>query len=125
MNSYINSGDIANTVSYNKTVDDRNNYNISGGTTARGRANVSGYYRHYADSAVVSGSASYTDSVSSVATLSIDGGATLTPKGGALHRINIPGSSRILLDTDGVKNVPISGNAQIQLLTILVKQFYH
>jgi outer membrane usher protein PapC len=110
MNSYINSGDIANTVSYNKTVDDRNNYNISGGTTARGRANVSGYYRHYADSAVVSGSASYTDSVSSVATLSIDGGATLTPKGGALHRINIPGSSRILLDTDGVKNVPISGN---------------
>lgn len=113
MNSYISHGDMANTLSYNKTVDENNNYNITGGVTSRGRANVSGYYRHYGDMTTLSGSASYIDSVNTAATVSIDGGVTITPKGGALHRINMPGNSRVLMDTQGVKNVPINGNGPI------------
>lgn len=37
------------------------------------------------------------------------GGATLTAKGGALHRTNLSGGSRILVDTGGVADVPIGG----------------
>jgi outer membrane usher protein FimD/PapC len=34
---------------------------------------------------------------------------TLTPEGGALHRINGSGSTRLLVDTDGVADVPVRG----------------
>ncbi|RMN21238.1 hypothetical protein ALQ63_00790, partial [Serratia plymuthica] len=40
---------------------------------------------------------------------SAQGGATLTPQGGALHRIGMPGGTRLLVDTGGVAGVPVRG----------------
>ncbi|WP_273876510.1 fimbria/pilus outer membrane usher protein, partial [Serratia marcescens] len=36
-------------------------------------------------------------------------GMTLTAEGGALHRIGMPGGTRLLLDTEGVAGVPVRG----------------
>lgn len=33
----------------------------------------------------------------------------MTPKGAALHRINMPGTTRLMVDTDGVGGVPVKG----------------
>lgn len=41
--------------------------------------------------------------------LSLQGGATATLQGAALHRAGMIGGTRILLDTDGVADIPIGG----------------
>ncbi len=41
--------------------------------------------------------------------LSAQGGMTLTPEGGALHRVGMIGGTRLLLDTNGVAGVPVRG----------------
>ena len=62
---------------------------------------------HYADAALVTASASHINGEYTSATLSLQGGATLTPKGGALHRVSRTGSTRLLIDTDGIANIPV------------------
>ena len=42
--------------------------------------------------------------------LSLQGGATLTAHGGALHRTQNMGGTRLLIDADGVADVPAEGN---------------
>ncbi|HHU9827718.1 TPA: fimbria/pilus outer membrane usher protein, partial [Escherichia coli] len=42
--------------------------------------------------------------------ISLQGGATLTAHGGALHRTQNMGGTRLLIDADGVANVPVEGN---------------
>src|SRR5699024_12234836 len=42
--------------------------------------------------------------------LSLQGGATLTAHGGALHRTQNMGGTRLLIDADGVADVPVEGN---------------
>ncbi|EFS6701792.1 fimbria/pilus outer membrane usher protein [Escherichia coli] len=41
---------------------------------------------------------------------SLQGGATLTAHGGALHRTQNMGGTRLLIDADGVADVPVEGN---------------
>ncbi|MND71507.1 Outer membrane usher protein PapC precursor [compost metagenome] len=42
--------------------------------------------------------------------MSLQGGATLTGQGAALHRSSIMGGTRLLVDTQGVADVPVRGN---------------
>lgn len=107
-----NRSDTTHTASYYDRLDERNNYMLSAGTSAKGES-VSGYYSHDGDLAQVVTSASYqTDAYSSVG-LSLQGGATVTGKGAALHRSSMMGGTRLLLDTQGVAGVPVRGNGSV------------
>nr|WP_244618517.1 outer membrane usher protein [Serratia fonticola] len=95
-------------VSYYDRVNDRGSYQVMAGTS-NGRGDVSGFYTHQGDMAQVSANASYRDGQYSSVGLALQGGATVTAKGGALHRTSVLGGTRLLLDTDGVPNVPVRG----------------
>lgn len=92
--------------SYYATLDERNSYQIGSGSSQNG-ALASGFVQHRADSAQINASASYQAGHYSVLSFSTRGGVTASGQGAALHRINIPGGSRMLLDTAGVAGVPI------------------
>ncbi|WP_408673384.1 outer membrane usher protein [Xenorhabdus szentirmaii] len=98
-----------NNVGYFDRLDDRNNYRISAGNNIDGKASVDGYYTHYGDKALLTASASYQDGGNTAAALGLQGGMTVTANGAALHRINMPGATRLMVDTEGISNVPIRG----------------
>lgn len=106
-NTFVNKNGNSHNASYFDRIDDNNNYRISAGVSSRGRAATDGYFTHYGDSALVTASASYIDSEYTSAAFSIRGGATVTGQGAALHRSGLPGASRLMVDTNGVADVPI------------------
>ncbi|MBD8217003.1 fimbria/pilus outer membrane usher protein, partial [Erwinia persicina] len=93
--------DNAHQVGYYDRLNERDTYQVSAGT-ARSGATASGYYSHSGDLSQVNASASYQAGEYSSLGLSVQGGATATLKGAALHRNSISGGTRMLLDTDGV-----------------------
>ncbi|EAA7841155.1 outer membrane usher protein [Salmonella enterica] len=97
-----------NQVGYYERIDDRNNYQINVGRADNG-ASLDGYYRHQASYADIDASANYQEGDYTSGGLNIQGGATLTAKGGALHRTSVNGGSRLLVDVGDEANVPISG----------------
>ncbi|BEO62055.1 fimbrial protein SteB [Serratia marcescens] len=107
-NSTVNRNDTTNRVGYYQRVDEHNNYQLSAGSARHG-ANLSGYYNHEGDAARLSANASYQEGRYSAVGVSAQGGATLTPEGGALHRVGMIGGTRLLLDTNGVDGVPVRG----------------
>lgn len=102
---------LSQTVGYNGRVGAMDNYNLmagvntGGGTSARGQ--LHGYYTHMGDLAQTSTSISAVQGQYTSIGLSAYGGATLTAKGGALHAGGFNGSTRLMVDTDGVADVPI------------------
>ncbi|WP_037410051.1 fimbria/pilus outer membrane usher protein, partial [Serratia sp. S4] len=103
-----NRNDNSHQVGYYDRLNERDTYQISAGS-ARSGATASGYYSHSGDISMVNASASYQAGQYSSLGGSIQGGATATLKGVALHRNSISGGTRMLLDTDGVPNIPIHG----------------
>ncbi|HAT4517052.1 TPA: outer membrane usher protein [Serratia marcescens] len=95
-------------VSYYDRLDERSNYQLSVGGSRSG-ANLSGYYSRDSDVAHVNANVSYQQDRYSAVGLSAQGGMTFTAEGGALHRNNMPGGTRLLLDTDGVAGIPVRG----------------
>ncbi len=95
-------------LSYYARHDQQSSYQLSAGSSRQGGM-FSGFYTHESDSAQWSANARYQDGSYRAAGLSAQGGATLTPHGGALHRVTLPGGTRLLIDTDGVANVPVQG----------------
>ncbi|ENE2355447.1 outer membrane usher protein [Serratia marcescens] len=107
-NTTLNRNDNTHRVSYYDRLDDRSNYQLSAGG-ARSGASLSGYYTRDGDLARMSANASYLQDRYSAFGLSAQGGMTLTAEGGALHRSNVAGGTRLLLDTEGVAGVPVRG----------------
>lgn len=95
-------------VSYYQRLNDRSNYQLSLGQSGN-NTRAEGFYSHEGSYADVDVSANYQEGDYTSAGLTMRGGATLTAKGGALHRTNLSGGSRILVDTGGVADVPIGG----------------
>ncbi|MDI3197832.1 outer membrane usher protein [Serratia ureilytica] len=95
-------------VGYYDRLNERDTYQMSAGS-ARSGATASGYYSHRGDLNQLNASASYQAGQYSSVGLSLQGGATATLKGAALHRSNMAGGTRMLLDTDGVPGIPIRG----------------
>lgn len=94
---------------YYSRLNERSNYMISaghgnGGNTAQGYLSYDGPWTQ----TVVS--ASHQAGAYSSVSLSLQGGATLTARGGALHRSSMPGGTRLMIDTQGVGAVPVRGN---------------
>lgn len=107
-NTTVNRNDTTHRVGYYDRVDEHNNYQLSAGSSRSG-ANVSGYYNHEGDKARMSANASYQQNRYSALGMSAQGGMTLTAEGGALHRAGMPGGTRMLIDTNGVPEVPVRG----------------
>lgn len=106
-NTVINRGGNSHNLSYFDRIDDNNNYRLGAGVSSRGKPSADAYYTHYGDAALVTASASHINGDYTSASLSFQGGATLTSKGGDFHRNSIPGAARLLIDTKGVANVPV------------------
>lgn len=109
--SYSNSwdrNDNTHQASYYNRVNDHDSYQVSGGVSRSG-ATTSGFYSHQGDIAQMNASAGYQQGRSASVGMSIQGGATMTLEGAALHRSGMPGGTRMLLDTDGIAGIPLRG----------------
>lgn len=100
--------DTTNRATYYDRIDDRTTYQLSAGSSKKGGTG-SAFITHEADVARLTANASYMHNQYSAFGLSASGGVTITADGGGLHRINTPGGTRMLVDTDGVAGVPIVG----------------
>lgn len=107
-NGSYGSGNTLNNVSYYSRVNNTDSYQINAGVAQSG-IDVGGYYTHKSTHAQFNTSASYREGQYHALGLSLQGGATLTPQGGALHSGSLAGGTRMLVDTEDVANVPISG----------------
>ncbi|MBV4455663.1 MULTISPECIES: outer membrane usher protein [Pseudomonas] len=89
---------------YADRLDERNSYQLSAGNNA-----ASGYLSHIGDQADIDVAASKQEGGYTTLGVSARGGGTLTPYGGALHRTNSTGGTRLMVDTGGVPDVPVRG----------------
>lgn len=105
-NGTFNRKDDTHQASYFNSVDDRNSYQISGGLSRSG-VTGSGNYTWLGDMAQVHVNAGYQSDRYSSLSVSVQGGATATALGAALHRISVAGGTRMLIDTTGVSGVPL------------------
>ena len=108
-NSQYSDGGATRTAGYYDRIDENNNYRIEAGTSSDGRGTASGYFTHDGSMGSVTANASYTGNEYNAYGLSMRGGMTATAQGAALHRTNIPGGTRMLVDTDGESDVPVHG----------------
>lgn len=106
-NGSIN-GESVHNLSYYNRLDDKHNVSASLGYAESG-VNLSTFYNVDTDVAKVMNTASYRENSYFGITSSLQGGVTVTPKGAAFHRINGLESTRVLLDTAGVAEVPVKG----------------
>lgn len=98
----------SNNLSYYVRPDNETSYTLTGGNTRKG-ANISGSFSKYMTLAQFNANANYSEGNYSSLGANLQGGLTLTPKGGALHRAaGSDGGSRILIDTGDVENIPIT-----------------
>lgn len=95
-------------LTWNDRLNRNDNYSLSAGNARRG-TRLSGFWNHDGDIAHVSANASYNQDDYTALGLTAQGGMTLTARGGALHRNNITGGTRLLVDTDGVSDIPVQG----------------
>lgn len=91
---------------YNQNGD---NWQLHAGQDENG-AQMDGYYSHEGALTDADFSADYEEGAYRSLGLSLRGGMTLTAKGGAFHRGNSTGSTRMLVDTDGIADIPVSGS---------------
>ncbi|HDU5652565.1 TPA: outer membrane usher protein [Klebsiella aerogenes] len=96
-------------ISLNSSIDDNNNYSMRVGVDARGEHTGSGYFTHEGSLTELTANASVQDSKYSAVGLSLQGGITATPYGVAMHRANTMGGTRLMVDTAGIRDVPVHG----------------
>lgn len=102
-------GDVNQSAGYYNRLSESETYQVKVGTS-RDRATASGYYNREGDVTRTSVSAAYQADRYASLGVTAQGGLTLTPVGGALHRTGSSGGTRMLIDTDGVANVPVKGS---------------
>ncbi|TNV10775.1 outer membrane usher protein [Buttiauxella sp. B2] len=107
-NSTVSNSTTSSEVSYFKTLDANNSYQLATGG-ADGDATARAYYNHLGDRAEIDVNTNYQAGTSSSVGLTLRGGLTATREGAALHRVNDMGGTRMLVDTSGVTDVPVEG----------------
>lgn len=103
------SGKVSNSISYYNKLGDNDFYQVSAGKET-GATIGSGYFTHEGDAAEVELTAGYESGRYTSAGVSLRGGATLTKQGFVAHRIGTIGGTRMIIDADGIKGVPVSDN---------------
>ena len=106
-------------VSWYQRLDERNTYQLSTNASTGEAPGFSGYYSRTGDITQVNTSASYKAGAYRSAGLSVQGGATVTTQGAALHRTNVAGGTRLMVDTEGVSGVPVQGGGSTSTHTNL------
>lgn len=96
------------------SIDANNSYSVQAGTTSKNRTTANGYLSHSGDMAQGSLSASYSEGSYSSLGLSVQGGATATRYGAALHPSGVNGGTRLMIDTGGVADVPLKNGGAVQ-----------
>lgn len=89
-------------------VNENTNYRLNVGQSAN-RLTGNAFFNHDANNAKLSGSSSFTEGRYVGFGFNAQGGITLTPDGGAIHRTSIPGNTRVLVDTDHASGIPVKG----------------
>ncbi|MBT2372351.1 outer membrane usher protein [Pseudomonas fluorescens] len=107
-NGNYSGGTVRNGVSYYNRLKSGDSYQV-GTSVDEEKTSFDGSYQHEGSMARLDASASYQTDSYSTASLSVQGGATLTPEGGAMHRTGQMGGARMLVDTDDVAGVPVGG----------------
>lgn len=102
-------GSSSHSLGYYDRLDDNNSYRLSAGATSDGQSTGSGYLTHEGDIAEMTANASFNGSDYRAVGMSLQGGMTATSHGMALHRSNTLGGTRMMVDTDGVSDVPVQG----------------
>ncbi|OOV89409.1 fimbrial assembly protein [Pseudomonas sp. MF4836] len=95
-------------VGYYDRLENGDSYQLNGGQNSTG-ATASGFYSHEGDLAQVNANTSYQEGRYTSVGMSLQGGATATLEGAAMHRSSMIGGTRILVDTDDAVGIPISG----------------
>lgn len=109
-----NSNNYAHNIGYFNTSDDNlANYSLNIGTSS-GKdmdrsSSFSGFYSRYTPIANINTNATISDKNTSSLGFSANGGLTVTAEGAALHPGGFNGSTRLLVDTEGVSGVPVDG----------------
>ena len=96
-----------NNVSFYDRPSDNQSYQIGVGKTQQ-QKEVNGFYGYNGSIADVTATGSWVENQYESYGMSLQGGATLTPQGAALHRISSTGGTRMLIDTHGVSGIPIA-----------------
>lgn len=107
------------TVGYFKTIDPRNSYQLGTGVTDD-KASANAYYTYTGDMATVNANVNALSGNYVAVGMGVQGGVTLTPEGGSIHRISSQGGTRLLVDTD-VGGVPVHGYGADQYSNIFGK----
>jgi len=108
-NGQTSGGNTSHNMSYYQRIDSNNNYRLSAGVSNNGSGTGSGYFTHDGDIASLTANASVDGTDNKALGLSLQGGMTATAQGMALHRTTTSGGTRMLVDTDGISDVPIHG----------------
>jgi outer membrane usher protein FimD/PapC len=107
-NAAVNRDNNSQDLGYYDRIDEHNSYQMRLGAARRG-ATASGYFTHRGDNAELSSNISYQANRYTSLGMTARGGMTATLQGAALHRMNMPGGTRLMLDTQGVPDVPVRG----------------
>lgn len=102
-------GNNSNGVSLYDHLDSQTYYRLNGGIAQHGRGKGSAYVNHQGDIAEVASTAAFEGNNYTSFGLSLRGGMTATANGAALHRTSSPGGTRMMVDTGGISDVPVTG----------------
>lgn len=103
------SNETINQANYYNTIDNKMSYQLSAGHSKQG-ATASGYYTYQGNNARLTANASYLNNEYVSFGVGVRGGLTVTADGAGLHRVSRMGGTRLMVDTDGVADIPIKGN---------------
>lgn len=103
-----NQRDFNKQVSYSNRIDDRTNYQVNiGHSNENNSISTGAYLTHIGDRSRVAANINHMQNQSTSLGASLQGGITLTARGVDFHRVSSLGSTRLMIDTDGVKDIPI------------------
>jgi outer membrane usher protein PapC len=105
-----NQGDLNKQVSYSNRVNDRTNYQVNISHSNNNSISAGAYTSHLGDRTRITANVNYIQNQSTSVGASFQGGMTLTARGIDFHRVSSLGSTRLMIDTDGVKNIPVKAN---------------
>lgn len=111
--SQIGQEGVGHSLSYSDKINENNDYHLSVSSDQNGATGGSGYLTHEGDIAEVTATAAQQSNQYSSLGLTVRGGMTATTHGAAMHRMNVPGGTRMMVDTAGVSDVPIRGGGYI------------
>ncbi|WP_080963055.1 fimbria/pilus outer membrane usher protein [Pseudomonas fluorescens] len=113
--TFLSQGKLRHAASYSK-YNHASSYQLRANSGATGEG-MQGYYSQRTSHGDYSFNGSYQSDGSQSLGLALQGGATVTAKGAALHPPTFNGGTRIMLDTEGVAGVPLQ-NGQVRTNTM-------